>query len=232
MNDPLVSVVIATCNGERFLGDALRSLVAQEAVPFEAILVDDGSTDDTPKIAGSFPGIRYVYQENQGPSAARNAGVALARGEFLTFLDDDDLMPPQRLAVQVRYLREHPDVGAVLGRQEWLDQPVTERRDPVFGDPGGVPMCAVMLRREHFARIGGFDTSFRVSEDRDLLIRLRAAGVKIAVIPEIVLLRRFHGGNATAPANRPRVDPLLRALKNKLERERAKGGRAAGGGRQ
>lgn len=221
MSDALVTVVVASFNGERFLAEALDSLFGQDYDPFEVVFVDDGSQDRTGEIAQGYA-VRYVHQENAGLAAARNAGVAEARGDLVTFLDDDDVMPPNRIRMQAQFLAENPNVGCVLGRQEWIDAPSWLRRDPIFGDPAGIPFAAAMIRRDVLDHIGGFDASVRYAEDRDLLIRLRENNVGIEVLPEVVLLRRYHGENMTAPENRPDVHPLTRSLKGKLDRERAR----------
>lgn len=226
MADPLVSVVVASHNGERFVAAALESVYAQDYEPFEVVFVDDGSEDGTAAIAQTFP-VRYLHQQNQGLSSARNAGIAVAHGDFVTFFDDDDLMPPSRLTVQARFLAENSDVGCVLGRQEWIDPPPWLSRDPVFGDLGGVNLAAAMIRRRDLDLVGGFDPSFTYAEDRDLLVRLREQGVAIRVLPEIVLIRRYHGDNMTAPGHRPELHPLTRSLKAKLDRERARRGAAS-----
>ena len=165
MSDPRVTVIVAAYNGERFLSETLESVFAQDFDSFEVVFVDDGSQDRTGEIAQSFP-VRYVRQENRGLPVARNAGLALAGGELVAFLDDDDVLTPTKLSVQVRYLDEHPETGCVLGRQEWI------------------------------------------LED----------GVEIAVLPEVVLHKRLHGANMTM--NAPTTHPMLRSLREKLERER------------
>src|ERR671927_1384317 len=119
VTDPRVTVIVAAFNGERFLRETLESVFAQDFDSYEVVFVDDGSQDRTGEIARSFP-VRYVRQENQGLPAARNAGIALARGELVAFLDDDDLLPPTKLRVQAGYLQDHPETGCVLGRQEWI----------------------------------------------------------------------------------------------------------------
>jgi glycosyltransferase involved in cell wall biosynthesis len=225
--EPLVSVLLASFNGEKFLRETLESLFAQDFDSYEAVFVDDGSVDRTAAIARSFP-VRYVYQENQGLSAARNTGLALARGQLITFLDDDDVLPQTRLSIQAGYLLEHPETGCVLGRQEWIfeegQEPPAMKRDPVFGDLGGIPMAAAMIRRSAFDDVGGFDPSFRYAEDRDLLVRLRAHDVGIVVLPDVVLHRRLHDSNMILSP--PEHHPLLRSLREKLGRERtAEGGR-------
>ena len=223
MADALVSVVVASFNGERFLAETLDSVFAQDYEPYEVVFVDDGSTDRTSEIAQRYP-LRYVARENGGLAAARNTGVAEARGEYVTFIDDDDLMPPDRLSLQAKRLADHAELGCVLGRQEWIDAPDWLPRDPVFGDLAGIPLAAAMVRRNALDDVGGFDESFRYAEDRDLLVRLREHGVGIDVLAEVVLLRRYHGQNMTAPGNKPDVHPLTRSLKGKLDRERRRRG--------
>jgi glycosyltransferase involved in cell wall biosynthesis len=225
--DPLVTVVVAAYNGERFLRETLESLFAQDYDSFEAVFVDDGSQDGTAEIAKSFP-VRYVRQENQGLPAARNAGIALAKGELVAFLDDDDILPPTKLRIQAGYLQDHPEVGCVLGRQEWILEEGVEPpplvRDPIFGEVGGIQLVTAMIRRRVLEELGGFDRTYLYAEDRDLFIRMREHGVEIAVLPEVVLHKRLHGSNMTM--NQPTTHPMLRSLREKLDRER----RAAGGG--
>src|SRR5512143_3730544 len=110
-SEPLVSVVMPVYNGARYLRQALESALAQTYRPLEIVVVDDGSTDETPAILAEFgTRIRALRQPNSGSAAARNAALDAARGELIAFLDADDLWLPQKLAVQVEYLREHPDV--------------------------------------------------------------------------------------------------------------------------
>jgi len=218
--DPRVTVLVAAYNGERFLQETLESVFAQDFESFEVVFVDDGSEDRTGEIAQSFP-VRYVRQANQGLPAARNAGLALARGDLVAFLDDDDLLPPTKLSAQVRYLDEHPETGCVLGRQEWIFDGVeapTLSRDPIFGELGGIQLVTAMIRRRVLEDLGGFDPSYRYAEDRDLFIRMREHGVEIAVLPDVVLRKRLHGSNMTMDP--PSTHPMLRSLREKLERER------------
>ena len=220
LTDPRVTVIVAAYNGERFLKETLESVFAQDFESFEVVFVDDGSEDRTGEIAQSFP-VRYVRQPNQGLPAARNAGLAVARGDLVAFLDDDDVLPPTKLSAQVRYLDEHPETGCVLGRQEWIFDGVeapTMARDPVFGELGGIQLVTAMIRRRVLEELGGFDPSYRYAEDRDLFIRMREHGVAIAVLPDIVLHKRLHGSNLTMDP--PTTHPMLRSLREKLERER------------
>jgi glycosyltransferase involved in cell wall biosynthesis len=221
MGRPLITAFMPVYNAEKYLAAALESVLAQDYEPYEVVVCDDGSTDRTPEILRSFPTVRTITQENRGPAAARNAAVAASKGEFLAAFDGDDLWPPNRLTLQATFLVEHQDVGCVLGRQEWMNPPPWLGRDAVYGDLDGIPILSAMFRREAFEAVGGFDESFRHSEDMDLLVRLRERGIRVEILPEIILYRRYHGDQLTA--NVPETSPLLRSLRQKVERGRAAG---------
>jgi glycosyltransferase involved in cell wall biosynthesis len=215
-SNPLVSVIMAAYNAEEYLQESLESVFAQDWQPFEVIVVDDGSVDRTAEIATSFAAVRYVHQENAGPAAARNTAAALATGAFVANFDSDDLLPPSRLSLQASYLIEHPNVGCVLGRQEWLNAPDWLPRDTIYGDIDGIPLSSAMFRREVLAALGGYDTAFTVGEDTDVLIRMRERAVDYTVLQDIVLYRRYHEGSLSS--SRDPHSQLIRSLRAKLER--------------
>lgn len=219
MERPLVSVVMAAYNAAAYIREALDSAFAQDWSPFEVVVVDDGSTDGTAEIARSYADVRYLRQSNAGPSAARNAAVAASTGELIANFDSDDLLPPTRLRVQAEFLLAHPELGAVFGRQEWLNAPDWMARDAVYGDVDGIPLSSAMFRRHVLDELGGYDTSFTHGEDTDLLIRMRERGIGYHVLPDIVLFRRFHESSLTG--GRSPHTPLLRSLRAKLERDQA-----------
>lgn len=214
---PLVSVIMAAYNAAAHIGEALDSVLAQDWEPLEVVVVDDGSTDDTAAVVARYAGVVYVHQENQGPSAARNAAVERSSGEFVANFDSDDLLPATRVGDQARYLLAHPEVGAVFGRQEWLNAPEWMARDSVYGDVDGIPLSSVMFRRDVFFELGGYDTSFVHGEDMDLLVRMREHGITYHVVPEIVLYRRYQASSLTG--GRAPHEPLLRSLRAKLARQ-------------
>jgi glycosyltransferase involved in cell wall biosynthesis len=219
MAGPLVSVVVPVYNVAAFLREALHSLFAQDYEPFEVVVIDDGSTDGSGAIARSYPGVRYLRQENQGPAAARNAGIAAARGEIVAFADADDVQLPTRLSVQVGYLIEHPEISATLGRQVWITPPPGAVPDVVWGDLDGIPAMTMVARKRTLTELGGFDPRLRGPEDTDLLIRMREGGHRFVVLPEIVMRRRYHGENLVA--GRYDVVAQTALIRAKLERSRA-----------
>jgi glycosyltransferase involved in cell wall biosynthesis len=221
MTLPLVTAFMPVYNGEKYLASALESVLAQDYDPYEIVVCDDGSTDGTADILRSYPTVRTVRQDNRGAAAARNAAAAAAKGELLAAFDGDDLWPRNRLTLQAAFLLDHPDVGCVLGRQEWMNPPPWLGRDPVYGDLDGIPILSAMFRRTAFEAVGGFDESFSHSEDLDLLVRMRERGIRIEILSEVVLFRRYHGDQLTV--NAPETPPLLRSLRQKVERSRLDG---------
>jgi len=221
--NPLVSVVMPVYNGEKFLRDALESVLALDYERFEVIVVDDGSTDGSPDIAQSFPSVRVLRQTNQGVGGARNTALAVAKGEIIATIDADDLVPASKLRDQVGYLLEHPEVVCVFGRQEWIDPPPWLVKDQVFGELDGIPLNSMVIWKRILDELGGFDDSH--GGDMDVLVRMRERGYEYGVIPDLVVYRRHHGGNMVA--SKPITSPLpLISLKAKLDRQR---GRAAEG---
>jgi alpha-1,6-rhamnosyltransferase len=215
---PLVSVILPVYNAEPFLRETLDSVLAMDYEPFEVVAVDDGSTDGSVEILRSEPRVRLVEQANAGASAARNTGAHHARGALFAYVDADDLVPANKLALQVGYLLEHPDVACVLGRQEWMNPPEGLARDQVFGDLDGIPLMSMVIRADVLRELGDFDEE--KGGDMDMLVRLRERGYSHHVLPEIVLHRRYHGGNLVAGRG---LSPLPAiSLKEKLDRERAR----------
>ncbi|GIX49573.1 MAG: hypothetical protein KatS3mg131_3784 [Candidatus Tectimicrobiota bacterium] len=207
-----VSVVIPVYNAERFLAETLDSVLCQSYGDFEVVLVDDGSTDASPAIACRYQQrypdkVRLVRKRNGGPASARNLGIAQARGEFVAFLDADDLWLPQKLAKQVACLRAQPaEVGLVYTRAVkfdaegvWLLPRAYQRPAPsgwVYRDIlrcNPVPSPSVLVRRACFARVGGFDESLDIIEDQDMWARL-ARVFRVALVDEVLCLYREHAG--------------------------------------
>lgn len=205
-----ISVVIPCYNRAHLVGDAIRSALAQTVQPSEIIVVDDGSKDGSEAIASGFSGVRCLRQTNAGPSAARNAGIQAATGDWVAFLDSDDLWPPTRLSSQLALLEAHPDLVFIFGREAKFSvgctpvkvndghaQPTGRLADP-FGQmmrDVNIPTSGVLVRRDALLAAGGFDNSLRLCEDCDLWMRLALAGHKFGVVDEIHSLRRMHDGN-------------------------------------
>jgi glycosyltransferase involved in cell wall biosynthesis len=222
----LVSCILPVFNGEAFVTEAVESLLGQSYTNIEVIVVDDGSTDTTPQVLAEFGDrIRILRQDNQGPAAARNRGLAESRGEFVAFLDADDLWVEDKLEGQLTLLREQPDVELCSGHLKsfWIPELDDERRrfedHPYHQERPMLSPCTILTRRAVFERIGGFDPSMRNGEDTDWFIRAMKGDVKIETLPRLLVHRRHHLHNLTR-AVRPSQDALLDQLKRALDRER------------
>jgi glycosyltransferase involved in cell wall biosynthesis len=222
--DPLVSVVIPVFNGERFLREAVESVLAQQYSSLEIIVVDDGSTDGTANVARSLPEtVRYLYQTNQGPAAARNRGIEQAQGSLIAFADADDLWPADKLELQLPYLIKEPAVDIVLGRiQQVLLSEAQEIAEPAFS----VNLGSAIIRKSVFERVGLFDETMRYSEDVDWFMRARESGAAIVTIDAVTLLYRQHEENMTRGKSTSELN-VLKALKKSLDRRRERTGSAS-----
>jgi glycosyltransferase involved in cell wall biosynthesis len=221
---PTISVVIPTYDGERFLAQALDSVFAQHYRPLDVIVVDDGSTDRSLRIASSYAAVRCFAQPHQNVSGARNRGVAEARGALIAFLDQDDLWVPEKLRLQSRYLARHPEVGIVFGRLRNFLEPGEARPTVVTADhrPGEwtqIMLGVTLIRREVFDLVGSFTAGRGVSSDFEWFARAKRAGVQFSVLPEVLLLRRLHGRNTSNDVGRQQR-ALLRAVKYLLDAQR------------
>jgi glycosyltransferase involved in cell wall biosynthesis len=222
--DPLVSVIIPVFNGERFLREAVESVLAQQYSSLEIIVVDDGSTDGTANVARSLPEtVRYFYQTNQGPAAARNRGIEQAQGSLIAFADADDLWPADKLELQLPYLIKEPAVDIVLGRiQQVLLSEAQEIAEPAFS----VNLGSAIIRKSVFERVGLFDETMRYSEDVDWFMRARESGAEIVTIDAVTLLYRQHEENMTRGKSTSELN-VLKALKKSLDRRRERTGSAS-----
>lgn len=219
MTGPLISCIVGVFNGERYLGETLASLFAQTHRPIEVIVADDGSTDSTAEIARSHPGpVVYLHQENAGHGAARNLGLSTARGEFVAFIDADDLWAEDKLARQLARFARQPALGLVFTH---LQNFRSEDGEPV-GDPlPGYTSVTMLARRRVFEQVGPLDPSLRHGNDRDWFIRAAEHGVELTMMPEVLVRRRLHAGNRSAAHSADSRAEYLRILKASLDRRRA-----------
>jgi glycosyltransferase involved in cell wall biosynthesis len=227
MAGPLVSCVVPVFNGERYLEEAVRSILGQSYEPVEIIVADDGSTDGTAAVArGLDARVRYVRQPTAGPSATRNRGIATAAGEFVAFLEPDDLWHPDKLALQMAVFDSRPetDVCATHARNFWIPELAGEaERHEDHARAQGVPgfiVSAIVARRALFDRVGLFDTSLTFTGHTDWLMRATDARAVIALLPELLTYHRMHHTNLTRRESAACRAEYLRVLSMSLRRRR------------
>ncbi len=206
---PRVSVIIPTYNRRDFAREAIASVCAQTYRDFELIVVDDGSTDGTARVVeecrqGRADSIQYIFQTNQGVSAARNHGVFRSSGELLAFLDSDDVWQPEKLATQIAFFNAQPTAQICQTQEVWLRRGLRVNPRNKHRKSGGdiflrsLELClvspsAVMMQRTLFERMGGFDEQLPACEDYDLWLRI-AARLPVDLIALPLVIKR--GGHA------------------------------------
>jgi glycosyltransferase involved in cell wall biosynthesis len=208
---PLVSVIVPCYNQARFLGEAVESALSQGYPCLEVIVVDDGATDDTAVVAARYPAVRYLWQPNQGLSAARNAGWRVSKGEYLAFLDADDRLLPDAIEAGVQQLILHPDAAFTFGRHLKIDadgRPLPAPRQPLVIERhyetllrmNYISMPAkVMYRRNALDAVQGFARGLDAAADYDLYLRL-ARRFPVVAHTRVVAEYRQHGSNMSGNA--------------------------------
>ena len=205
---PCVCVLLAVHNGEKYLREAVESVLAQTLADFKFLIIDDGSTDASPQILRQFAAadsrIQLVTQPNAGLTRTLNRGLKLAETEFIARMDSDDVCLPTRLEAQVAFLREHADVSLVGSSVEFIDPEgcsigpkpglLTEHQQ-IDADllRKGWPIVhpAVMMRTRAVMEIGGYDESYLTNQDHDLFLRVAEHG-RVANLPQTLLKYRQH----------------------------------------
>ncbi len=225
-----ISVVIPTFNRAHCLREAIDSVLLQQYAPIELIVVDDGSTDDTPALLAAYGSrLTVIRQANSGVSAARNAGIRAASGNLIAFLDSDDRWLPEKAACQAVFFQRHPEAMICQTEEIWIRNGIRVNPRRVHRKPSGwifipsLALClvspsAVMMRRELFDAIGWFDESLPACEDYDLWLRTSLHYPIHCIDRPLIVKRGGHGDQLSAM---PGLDRFrIQAIVNILDRER------------
>lgn len=226
----LVSVIIPTYNRGWAIKEAIDSVLAQDFTDFELIVVDDGSTDNTQDILNSYKeDIIVLHQENKGVSAARNRGIASASGQYIAFLDSDDLWLPQKLSTQVDFFNTNPDALICQTEEKWI-------RNGMFANPKkrhrklsgnifeqSLYLClvspsAVMMKRSLFEKAGMFDETLSACEDYDMWLRVSCRYPVYLIDTPLIIKRGGHADqlSRTSGQDRYRIQSLKKIIESKL----------------
>ena len=214
--DPLVSVIIPAYNCAQYLPAAIASALAQTYPAVEIIVVDDGSTDETPDVLSRYPQVISIRQNNGGLSHARNQGIARARGKYIALLDGDDIWPESKLAEQVALMEAHPEIGVLFGDARrfadngWTEPTLFTRyrlNESFFGSEflvldaikklllmNFIPVGTALVRKQCLVEAGLFDENFRRVEDWDMWLRV-ALRSQFAYSRKVWKLKRTHETN-------------------------------------
>lgn len=226
MNELSVSVIIPAHNGELYICEAIESALRQTIKPLEILVVDNGSSDRTESFVSKFDGVRYIRTEAANVGAARQLGVNRSLGNFVAFLDQDDVWLDHKTERQLEYLTKNPDKGAVIGLQSiflepgvakphWLKESFIRR--PL---PGYLP-SALMVRRDMFNVSGGFNANFLMNSDVDWFFNAHQNGVSVGVVECLVVEKRIHSHNDSYNISKSQNE-LLKVIKRSLILRREK----------
>ena len=227
MKRPTISVIVPVYNAQRYLAEAIQSILAQGRQPDEIIVVDDGSTDGSAAIAGKFADkIRFFQQENKGAGAARNLGVKMCTGSLLAFLDADDTWTPNKLSLQLKTLDADPDLDFVLGTVHQFVSPELgkEARCSLRSELKTMPayhVGAMLIKRPSFYNVGFFNEDLQLGEYIDWFNRAKHLELSYCVLDETVLGRRIHTHNQGI-YKKAHLKDYIAVLKSSLDRRRIK----------
>ena len=223
ISQSLVSVIIPVYNGASFLGEAIESAINQTYSPYEIIVVDDGSTDNTREVAQKYP-IRYFLRPHQGASAARNFGIAQSQGNLLAFLDADDIWLCSKLEKQIQILNEQNQLDAVFGMFEQFGSNEIDKTEPKARFVGeilkGIHLSTMLIRRSSFLKVGWFDPRWVTVHFVDWYIRALQCGLNVTILEEILMRRRVHRSNLTLQMKELYKLEALQVLKAKVTQDR------------
>ncbi len=202
---PFLSVIIPVYNGAKFLSETVESVRRQNYPDLEVLIIDDGSTDQTAKIASRLKGnVSYYYQRRKGVSAARNHGIKLSGGQWVGFLDQDDLWAKNKLGIQTAAIRRHPDAKIVMGRVQVFKSRKKRKGLYKISSPfAGFFLGSALIKKSVFTKVGLFDESLSLREDGELredgdwFLRAMEINVPKVLIKDVVLYYRLHRNNMT-----------------------------------
>lgn len=225
MAEPLVTAAIPVRDGEAYLAEAIESVLAQSRPCDQVIVVDNGSSDGSAAIAAGYgPPVEVVAEPRPGVGTARNAAVAAARGDFITFLDADDLWEPNKTELQLAAFAARPELSLVFGHvRQFAGSELGEAKRATLRIPGepqpGAHMGAMMASRAATEAIGPWAEDIKLSDGLTFLLRARELGLEQAMLPEVVMLRRVHGANRSIRNRDERIE-FAHLLKRSLDRRR------------
>ena len=223
MNE-LVSVIVPLFNTERYIAEALDSILNQGYSPIEVVVVDDGSADAGPEIVEAYgQPVRLIRQSNQGPGGARNTGIKHSTGNLLAFLDADDVWEADKLEIQLAAIRDDPTVDFVFGHAVQFQSPdvAADARSKFRFDEKAMPAHlpgSLLAKRESFLRVGYYPLKL-VGSEIEWYLKARELDARIVTLPEVLYRRRLHDRNIGV-VHRDSDRDRLAILKAALDRRR------------
>ena len=222
--NPQVSVLLSVYNGEKYLAEAIETVLGQTYSSIELLVINDGSTDATEEVVKRYGDrVRYFSQANEGQPSALNIGIAKVKSPYIAFLDADDLYLPDKIALQVDFLEKNSDIDFVFGSvEQFFCNELSQAKRENWICPSGISLgylaAAGLFKRDCFERAGLFNQEYRIGSFIDWFMRAEEVGLKHGLIPNLVLRRRIHGNNTgmnSPNAKKSYVQIVTAALKRR-----------------
>ena len=225
---PKVSIVLPTYNGSRYLRESIQSCLDQEFQDWELVIVDDASTDGTVAVANSYRNqVRLLSLSIAcGPPATRNQGLAITQGEFVAFLDADDLWHPEKLVTQAERFQRRPELDFCVSYVQmfWTEtlheEKVRYEQCPRVQPVPGYATTALLAKRSTFDRMGSFNENYWYVHATDWFLRAIEEGLVMEVLPQVLTYHRMHESNLARRENAANRDEFLNVMKASLDRRR------------
>jgi glycosyltransferase involved in cell wall biosynthesis len=228
---PSISCIVPVFNGEGYITEALDSIFAQNYEPLEVVVVNDGSSDGTARALAEYKNrLLCLDQRNKGPAACRNLGVSACRGEFVAFLDQDDLWHPEKLVRQIARFDARPELDLCIAHAQmfWIPElegeAVRLRQQARVKAVPGYTTGTLITRRSFFNAVGDFDASLWFGDATDWFLRAADKGAVMELLPDVLLYHRMHATNLTRRRRSASADEFLHIVKRSLDHRRQGGG--------
>ena len=227
MRRPLISCIVPTFNGERYLAEALDSILAQTYTSLDIIVADDGSTDGTRDVVARYGHlVRFVSQKTSGPAATRNLGLHVSTGTFVAFLDADDLWHPDKLTLQMERFSARSELDLCITHVQmfWAKELALEEAyhggRPRAKSVPGYATTTLLARRDIFQTVGEFNAELWFGDATDWFLRAIERGLIMELLPDVLTYHRMHPSNLTRRRSEASREEFLRIVKASLDRRR------------
>lgn len=220
----MVSVILIVKNGEKFISQAITSVLQQTLKPLEILVIDGNSTDKTETICKTFPEVTFIRQKDRGIPNAYNQGIETSKGKFISFISHDDIWKPDKLEKQINYMLEHPHIEFTITKAKFFleagyNLPTNFKKELLNKGVVAYIMETLVTRKTLFQKVGVFDTSYPTGEDLDWFSRVLDYNIPYGIIQESLVLKRIHDKNSSL--NYDEFNKLvLKLLRESIKRKR------------
>jgi len=223
MKKPLVTCIIPVFNGEKYIEAAIESVLNQTYKNIEIIIVDDGSTDNTLNLIEKFNGnVKYIRQSNSGSGVARNLGISKASGDFIGFLDSDDMWDKNKILLQLECFDNNLEIEACLCNIKLINEKETGILDDEYVIVTPYTVCSILIKTYALKKVRLFNANLKFGEDTDWFMRIRKLEIPVKILKDTLVYARLHKDNLTNSFNVRSREEIFSKIKNELDKRRNK----------